>query len=142
MNLLVCHGLSSEAERAKSIQEAHKRCKNEPDDRAKSLFLQALCRRMLDKVEEEMEKEKKRAHSDYRISNSFYNPIIAAGAAQKPKQDVLFHIIDAIAEQPKEATIVEILRKAIEMLEITQEEDLDKITGILTVIDFEPIAYR
>ncbi|KAK5418545.1 hypothetical protein LTR06_002295 [Exophiala xenobiotica] len=129
VDLLVWHGLSSDAEGARFIQEAHERCKNEPADRKKLLYLQTLCRRMLDKVD----KEKCRYSSSR-------NPSVAARATRSPHQDLLFLIIDAITEQPKSETVVEILQKAIKILEITQEEDLDKIIRILTVIDFEAIA--
>nr|KAK5441315.1 hypothetical protein LTR18_007159 [Exophiala xenobiotica] len=129
VDLLVWHGLSSDAEGARFIQEAHERCKNEPADRKKLLYLQTLCRRMLDKVD----KEKCRYSSSR-------NPSVAGRATRSPHQDLLFLIIDAITEQPKSETVVEILQKATEILEITQEEDLDKIIRILTVIDFEAIA--
>ncbi|KAK5457113.1 hypothetical protein LTS15_004894 [Exophiala xenobiotica] len=134
VDLLVWNGLSSDTERARSIQEASERCKNEPADRKKSLYLQTLCRQMLDKLDEE--KKKTKAASDYWSLNFSRNPSVA----RSPKQDLLFLIIDAITEQPKSETVVEILQKAIEILEITQEEDLDKIIRILTVIDFEAIA--
>jgi hypothetical protein len=131
VDLLVWHGLSSDAERARFIQEAHERCKIEPADRKKLLYLQTLCRRMLDKVDKEK----------WRYSSS-RNPSVAARATRSPHQDLLFLIIDAITEQPKSEIVVEILQKAIEILEITQGEDLDKIIRILTVIDFEAVACR
>ncbi|KAK5560121.1 hypothetical protein LTR46_001871 [Exophiala xenobiotica] len=127
--------LSSDAARASHIQKARERCKNEPDDRVKSLYLQTLCRQMLDKVQN----QKSDGWSYHPFSHPLYKPF-GLEATQKPKQDILFLIIDVITEQPKEETVVEILQKAIEILEITQEEDLDKIIRILTVIDFEAIA--
>lgn len=79
---------------------------------------------MLDKVEKEKARSDRFNYSS--IYQSLHKSFAAFGAGQSLEQDIVSVIIDAITERPKEE-IVKVLQKAIEMLGITHEEDLDKI---------------
>ncbi|KAI1629114.1 hypothetical protein EDD37DRAFT_37279 [Exophiala viscosa] len=135
VDLIVGRSMKSEADRARCIREAYEQTKKEPSSHEKRLFLQTLCRRILERVAHE--KRHTRSSGSYHYTG-FIHPF-TSNKPQLPEDDLLNLVIDVIIERPEPETS-DILQKAIELTDMSAQTGLEKIIRVIPVLEFEPFS--
>lgn len=137
MDLIVGRTTKSEADRARCIREAYEQTKKEPSNHEKRLFLQTLCRRILERVAHE--KRKTSSSGSYHYIG-FIHPFTSS-KSQRPEDDLLNLVVDALIERPEPETS-DILQKTIELTDLSAQTGLEKIFRLMPVLEFGPFSQR
>ncbi|KAI1617338.1 hypothetical protein EDD36DRAFT_161039 [Exophiala viscosa] len=135
VDLIVGRSTKSEADRARCIRDAYEQTKKEPSNQETRLFLQTLCRRILERVAHE--KQNARNNGSRLFTGAIYP--FPSSKSQRPEDDLLSLVIDVILERPEPETS-DILQKAIELTDMSAQAGVEKIIRIMPVLQFEPFS--
>ncbi|KAK5028493.1 hypothetical protein LTS07_006584 [Exophiala sideris] len=135
VDFIMQNGVKSEADRARCIREAYEQTKADPLNEEKRLFLQTLCRRILEKAAFEQETRRYGYHQHHNGTVYPREP----SDQERPEDDLVTTVIDAMADRPQQE-ISDILLKAIELTNMSAQTGVEKIVRVMPVVDFEPFS--
>jgi hypothetical protein len=137
VDLIVGRSIKSEADQARCIREAYEETKREPENHERRLYLQTLCRRILERVA--LEKQNTHRYRSYDYTTTTYP--FKSSKLQRPEDDLLTLIIDIIIERPEPET-ADILQRAIELTDLSAQTGLGNIIHVMPVLEFGPFSQR
>lgn len=136
VKIRVQNGLPNEVARVACVREAHQASNADPCNAEKSLYLQELCKSILDKMAVELQDDRE-SISRYRGPHLYSH----TACASQTKGEDLTAIIDAFID---EASLQrsKILQKCIELMDTSFQSVLDNMIRIMGVLDFDAVTHR